>query len=884
SGLAQYEYCISTAASCGGTVARTWTSTGTTASTTGTGLTLTTATTYFVAVRATDNVGNVSTIANSDGILFDTTTPAPAAVNDGAGADIDYQTSLTTLPANWSAVVDPGSGLAQYEYCISTAASCGGTVVRTWTSTGTTANTTGTGLTLVAGTTYRVAVRATDALGNVSTITTSDGVLIDTSTPAPTTVNDGAGADLDYQTSLTTLPANWSAVVDAGSGLAQYEYCISTAASCGGTVARSWTSTGTTASTTGTGLALTTATTYFVAVRATDNVGNVSTITSSDGILVDTSTPAPATVNDGAGADIDYQTSLTTLPANWSAVVDPGSGLAQYEYCISTAASCGGTVVRTWTSTGTTTSAAGTGLTLLTGTLYRVSVRATDALGNVSTITTSDGVTIDTSTPAPASVNDGAGADLDYQTSLTTLPANWSAVVDGASGLAQYEYCISTAASCGGTVARTWTSTGTTASTTGTGLTLTTATTYFVAVRATDNAGNVSTITSSDGILVDTSTPAPATVNDGAGADIDYQSSTTTLPANWSAVVDPGSGLAQYEYCISTAASCGGTVVRAWTSTGTTASTTGTGLTLSNNTTYFTAVRATDALGNVSAIANSDGVTLDSTPPLAPTLVSPPAGSSAGAWPALVATYLDPAPATPGQLTFEVCSDLACTAVVQSGTSAAGLGTGTNGQWTPTAPNGAYFWHARGTDQSGAAGPWSAVRAFDVGVSSLTLTVLDPSVSLGSFLPSTNATASMSVQVQTSSLNGYNLGVHDTTGATGPACTGGGCGAATVPDWTGTVATPTLWTAGTSGGAGLTVLDATGGRLAKWGTGTGTAATDFVANNFAGLTGTAALAHQRTTYSTGVDTVTFGYRMNVPGSTLGGSYETTVTYTATANP
>ncbi|MCW2921178.1 MAG: hypothetical protein JWL76_1052, partial [Thermoleophilia bacterium] len=583
SGLARYEYCIATGGSCTGTVARTWTSTGLTASTTGTGLALVSGTTYIVAVRAVDVAGSNSGVSNSDGIMIDTTTPAPATVNDGSGADIDWDNSLTALDANWSAVVDPGSGLQDYDYCISTAASCGGTVVRTWTSTGTTASVSATGLTLVNGTQYFVAVRATDNLGNVSAVTSSDAVRIDTSLPATiTTVNDGAGADIDQQASLTTLPANWTASSDTGSGLARYEYCISTAVACGGTVARTWTSTALVTSTTGVGLTLTNNTTYFVAVRAVDVAGNVAAAASSDGILVDNTTPAPATVNDGTAADIDWDNSLAALDANWSTVVDPGSGLNHYDYCISTLVNCGGTVIRTWTSTGTTASVAATGLTLTNGTLYRIAVRAVDNLGTVSAVTNSDGVTIDTAVPpAPAAVNDGPGADIDWDNSLTALDANWSVVVDPASGLARYDYCISTAASCGGTVARTWTSTGTTPSVSATGLALTNATQYFVAVRGVDAAGNLGTVRTSDGVTIDTTAPtSTAPVNDGAGADLDFQSSLTTLPANWAATTETGSGLAQYEYCISTAASCGGTVARTWTSTGTTASTTGTGLTL----------------------------------------------------------------------------------------------------------------------------------------------------------------------------------------------------------------------------------------------------------------------------------------------------------------
>ena len=82
----------------------------------------------------------------------------------------------------------------------------------------------------------------------------------------------------------------------------------------------------------------------------------------------------------------------------------------------------------------------------------------------------------------------------------------------------------------------------------------------------------------------------------------------------------------------------------------------------------------------------------------------------------------------------------------------------------------------------------------------------------------------------------------------------------------------------------MTIRDATGGRLAKWGTGTGTAATDYVNNKYAGLKqGTSTTLHTRASAAAG-DSVIATYRENVSTTTLAGSYTGTIVYTAVANP
>lgn len=108
---------------------------------------------------------------------------------------------------------------------------------------------------------------------------------------------------------------------------------------------------------------------------------------------------------------------------------------------------------------------------------------------------------IDTTKPnLPSGVNDGLTSDMQYTTSLTTLSANWSLGNDINSDIAYYEFCIGTSPGDSNTL--TWTSAGNTTQFTQTGLSLLPDTTYYVTVRARNNAGLYSVILSSNGITV----------------------------------------------------------------------------------------------------------------------------------------------------------------------------------------------------------------------------------------------------------------------------------------------------------------------------------------------------------------------------------------------
>jgi hypothetical protein len=66
-----------------------------------------------------------------------------------------------------------------------------------------------------------------------------------------------------------------------------------------------------------------------------------------------------------------------------------------------------------------------------------------------------------------------------------------------------------------------------------------------------------------------------------------------------------------------------------------------------------------------------------------------------------------------GTISFQVCSDAACTGVQASGSSATGLLNAATGSWTPTGlADGLHYWRAKAEDAAGNLSAWSPARSF----------------------------------------------------------------------------------------------------------------------------------------------------------------------------
>ncbi len=129
-----------------------------------------------------------------------------------------------------------------------------------------------------------------DQANNWSTVT-NDMINVDWTTPATVTVNDGLSTDIDVFNINNEISGNWTTSTDSHSGIAKYEYAVGT--SPGATNTINWTNNGTSNSFTATGLNLTYNTTYYISIRTTNGAGLVSTVTSSDGQLLENPTQVP---------------------------------------------------------------------------------------------------------------------------------------------------------------------------------------------------------------------------------------------------------------------------------------------------------------------------------------------------------------------------------------------------------------------------------------------------------------------------------------------------------------------------------------------------------------------------------------------------------------
>ncbi|MCW2972740.1 MAG: hypothetical protein JWN72_1013, partial [Thermoleophilia bacterium] len=236
--------------------------------------------------------------------------------------------------------------------------------------------------------------------------------------------------------------------------------------------------------------------------------GNSNTAPAAPGAV--TVTPAPA------GAWSVSAGNTPTFGVTPAAAPDPDS-FQHVAYQVCTNATCGA-VYRSGTSAnglvfGDTTTSWGPVAVLPDG-QYWVRARTEEESDGVnpqlgvSAWTAAVMFRIDTTGPPAATpINDGstAGVDAAYSVVVGQLAANWTATTD-VTGVAQYDYCFATAASCAAPLPG---STGVTAAlnVTKTGLTLTTGQTYYFCARAQDGAGNWGPWGCSNGQLYDPTPP-----------------------------------------------------------------------------------------------------------------------------------------------------------------------------------------------------------------------------------------------------------------------------------------------------------------------------------------------------------------------------------------
>ena len=323
---------------------------------------------------------------------------------------------------------------------------------------------------------------------------------------------------------------------------------------------------------------------YRILVQAVDYSGEV-VVLRSDGLTVTTEALVPSVIQDGPiiGQDLNYQEPTTYLSAHWMEFGDgtPQQEIAYYEVAAGSDRGYPNTRsdIAPFTNIGLNTNHTFTNLDLIPETIvYYITVRA-HAISGASVESTSNGITVGLS----HSVLPGEITLPPYQSDSTTVSAYWSDFVSDIP-IRTYEWAIGEQrldADQLQEVCREYTSTFAAlfeelpftlvqlnTAVSQTGLNLTHNTTYYVTVRAIDEANKCTAVTSSP-MLVDLTDPVPdaQTIRIGptqslTGIATDspyvvYIRPDNDLSVSWGQFTDPESDIDYYEVGLFEQAVCG---------------------------------------------------------------------------------------------------------------------------------------------------------------------------------------------------------------------------------------------------------------------------------------------------------------------------------------
>ncbi|XP_035661568.1 uncharacterized protein LOC118405866 [Branchiostoma floridae] len=382
--------------------------------------------------------------ACSDGITVDHTPPTPGKVWIENSDDKSYQSSPSEIVVKWDSFVDLEehgtshhvSGIRTYMCAIGT--SPGGIDVQDFTEVGDINSFIFRNMALNSGITYYATVKGIDFVG-LSSVSVSDGVLVDTTPPAK---NDKA-IDIGGQflQSLESITVSWYDVfVDKDSGITSFYWEVGSAPGLDDVV-RLQPAEEAMAEDYAIDPPLLEGHTYYVTIMAENGAGLVSTAI-SHGFVAETSPPEAGFVYDGPltdpADDLDYQTDKTTISAHWGKFHDPHTDIVSYTWRVGTCPMCRDILEEV--DLGMKTDMSASNLLLVPGFTYYVTITACNA-AQLCTTFSSDGVLMDDTPPVAGTVRDGAAdMDLQYQPSPNLLRASWFGFHDAHSHLSHYEW------------------------------------------------------------------------------------------------------------------------------------------------------------------------------------------------------------------------------------------------------------------------------------------------------------------------------------------------------------------------------------------------------------------------------------------------------------
>lgn len=434
------------------------------------------------------------------------------------------------------------------------------------------------------GTTYYFTVKAYNIAGGVTTVTTLGTKVI--ANDAPVVRDDG-----NFTSENESLHFEW-AYPNNPETIQAYEYQIRSEEG----LVKAWTETRDTSLLVN-GLQLQHNLKYYCDVRAIFESGSISAIGTSDGILVDLTPPTITEFNYPAysiGNGIDL-----TWAAN-----DPESGVKCY---VGIGTNPGETLVtKGWLDLGNlkqfriSQDTTGSEIRFEHGRKYYLTLLVENSAGKaVQQISTA--ITIDRTAPEPPIVID----EGNYTNRNDQLKFTWKwPLGDAESGIREYQYALTTERSING--GEEWYSNELSTEVIVEDYELLQGGTYYLAVKAINNAGGES-IGFSDGILIDVTAPTPPIVVDHG----DFSRSNNDLEVSMVAS-DAESGVAEYRLSLGTIENPGSIINNQPVLTsGGVEQLKLTGLNLEEGQVYYFTIAAINHAGIVSMSSTSDGIMVD---------------------------------------------------------------------------------------------------------------------------------------------------------------------------------------------------------------------------------------------------------------------------------
>ena len=206
-------------------------------------------------------------------------------------------------------------------------------------------------------------------------------------------------------------------------------------------------------------------------------------------------------LNDSTKADKDYVTAKDTFCASWEAV-DDESGVLKSEISVCSAININDCLLLNFDVENPKMICIAD-LEFKEGVKYVTRVRSTNSVGRSSEML-SDGFVVDSTAPSIGEVihvENPPSEDEGQIFTYSKISVEWSGFLDQESGIRTYYLCVGTQPSMCNVV--NFTNVGNSTSYSQSGLLLKQGETYFVTVKAENNAGLISDATSSTGVVVD---------------------------------------------------------------------------------------------------------------------------------------------------------------------------------------------------------------------------------------------------------------------------------------------------------------------------------------------------------------------------------------------